>query len=102
MANGNGLSRLSEGFWIKAAGWTFGLWALMLPLSAKMIIDSVSEEQRARQAMEVEFVKYREDVIRSMTSMAERQRIVLERLEKIDKRLEQLDERTHANNGVRQ
>ena len=98
MVNGNG-SRLSEGFWIKAAGWTFGLWALMLPLSAKMIIDSVSNEQRAREQMEMEFVKYREDVIRSITSMSERQRMVLDRLDKIDKRLEKLDDASHNGNG---
>lgn len=93
MANGDTVTH-RENFWIKIAGYAFALWSIMLPISAGMIVRSLERESAARMELDASFVKYREETLKAIITISERQSIVLQRLDKIDKMLD-----GHAVNG---
>lgn len=76
--------RRQEGFWLKAATWTFGLWALMLPITGKLVIDSIKEVADEQKAMTKEFILYREMNERRIAILEERQSVVIRRLDYVD------------------
>lgn len=76
--------RQKEGFWLKAATWTFGLWALMLPITGKLVIDSIRDVADEQKNTTSEFIKYREIQEKRMTIVEERQNVIMRRLEQID------------------
>lgn len=71
-------------FWMKVATWTFGLWALMIPITGKMLIDGQRDLVNEQKALMVEFVKYREIDERRMAIFEERQTVIMKRIETID------------------
>lgn len=82
-----------EGFWLKAATWTFGLWALMLPITGKLVIDSIKEVAEEQKTMAREFVLYREMNERRLAIIEERQSVVIQRLNSVDAHHKEEDKR---------
>lgn len=76
-------------FWQKVAAFTFGLWAIMLPLAAGLIISSVSR-------FSDRFDAYILAMERRVTLLEERQSRVLKVLEDQDGRLDRLEDRPRA------
>lgn len=73
-----------EDFWLRAATWTFGLWAILLPITGKMVVDKIDDIAESQQVYVEEFVKYRELMERRLTILEERQSSILRKVEKID------------------
>lgn len=69
---------------MKAATWTFGLWALLLPLSAGLIINKVDEMADSQSLIAEQFVAYREMMEKRVTILEERQIAIIKKLEQID------------------
>ena len=73
-------------FWQKVASVTFGIWAIMLPLAAAMVIGSVSK-------FTDKFDQYVLVMEKRVTLLEERQSRVLRILEDQDARLGRVEER---------
>lgn len=73
-----------EGFWLKAASWTFGLWALMIPVTGKMVLDGQKDLVIEQKALMQEFIKYREMDERRMAIFEERQGVLIQKTQQIE------------------
>lgn len=73
-----------EGFWLKAASWTFGLWALMIPVTGKMVLDGQKDLVIEQKALMQEFIKYREMDERRMAIFEERQGVIIQKINQIE------------------
>jgi hypothetical protein len=78
---------LDDRWWLKAASLCFGLWSLMVPISAKVIVDRLevisTEQAEANQRLNT-FILANE---RRITLLEERQSYVLRVLERADLRV---------------
>lgn len=81
-----------EKFWLKAATWTFGLWALMLPITAKLILDGQKDLASGQKELADRFQAYRELDQTSMALLKDRQDAVIERQRTIMKELKELQD----------
>ena len=86
-ANGNGKT-LSAVFWMRVASITFGLWALVLPISAGIIVNRVDDIAIEQKRMADATVQWREIVERRLILLEERQADVRHRLREVE--LEQI------------
>ena len=77
MANGDPAFHQREGFWLKAASWTFSLWALMIPITGKMILDGQKDIREAEVVLADRFQAYREIDQTSMAVLKDRQDSIL-------------------------
>ena len=76
-------ARVHEGFWLKAASWTLGLWALMIPITGKMILDGQDRMQKAQEDLAMKFQAYREIDQTSMAVLKDRQDQNIERVKQL-------------------
>lgn len=81
-----------EDFWLKAATWTFGLWALMLPITAGLIVSRISEVVDSIRIQAIEhdefhdsFITHREQTESRLARFEERQNNVLRRLDDLER-----------------
>lgn len=79
--NGNG-DRAS--FWMKAASWTFGLWAIGVPLTGALIVDAVKGVQREQHELNDKFVDWREQMEKKYAVVDERQGVLMKKMEMIE------------------
>jgi hypothetical protein len=93
-------ARVHENFWLKAASFCFGLWALMIPLGVKMILDRQADQQVTQiataarlDALVEQFRAYRELDQTQMALVKDRQDAVIERQKAIMVELAQLRDR---------
>lgn len=85
MADNNGNGRfLSVTFWMRVAAISFGLWSLVLPISAKLVTDRISEIAVSQRQQAAEVVAYRELMERRVLLLEERQADVRARLLRVE------------------
>jgi hypothetical protein len=79
--NGNGHR---AHFWMKVASWTFGLWAIGVPLTAAFIVDAVNTVKDEQRQLDKEF----DDWTRKMESrhalIDERQSLLMRKMDMIE------------------
>lgn len=79
-------------FWQKAAAFTFGLWAIMLPIAAGLVISSVGR-------FTDRFDAYVLAMEKRVTLLEERQARVLQILEQHNRRLDGHEDRMDTMDG---
>ena len=84
-------------FWMKFAGFAFSAWALLLPISAAIISNTVSKVGDAQQVFNASFNEYRQQVERRLTLLEDRQATVLRWITEHDPKIDDiiLQERLH-------
>jgi hypothetical protein len=80
--NGNGAR---AAFWMKIASWTFGLWAIGVPLTAAFITATVRDMQREQRALQEKFIEFKEKEASQYAVLSERQGVLMRQVEIISK-----------------
>lgn len=70
-------------FWQVVAGFSFGLWSLMVPISARWVVDSLQEMSTAQAAYAVEQTRRNEIFETRLARYEERHTFILLQLSKI-------------------
>ena len=78
-------------FWSRAAAFSFGLWALALPLAANWMAGAVTKAIESNDKFRVEFSEYVRVAERRLIILEERQAAVLKLLSTLDDRVDRLD-----------
>jgi hypothetical protein len=100
MANGDAAFHQREGFWLKAASWTFGLWALMIPITGKMILDGQKDIREAQTIMADRFQAYREVDQTAMAILKDRQDTILLRQRELQNDVQAIQKHIAAERGA--
>lgn len=82
---------------MKAATWTFGLWALLLPISAGIVITQINSIAASQVKIAAEFVAYREMMERRITILEERQLAIVRQQNEINE--DHRQNRNHYGQG---
>ncbi|MEE4238230.1 MAG: hypothetical protein V2I51_16025 [Anderseniella sp.] len=70
-------------FWQALAAISFGLWSLMVPISAKWVVSSLSDMAEAQKFATMETARRNEMMEGRMVRIEERQQFVLEELRRM-------------------
>lgn len=88
METGEPLGRAE--FWQRLAGFSFGMWALAIPIGVAMVRGGVDDVLRAHREQVVAFNNYVLTMERRVTLIEERQARVLSTIVEHERRMEEL------------
>ena len=78
-------------FWQKAATWTFGIWAAMMPVTAVLVVNLMNDLAREQKNAAAAMVEYRQVMERRMLIVEERQNVVMRTVERHGNELDLLE-----------
>jgi hypothetical protein len=92
-------SQRQSAFWMRMAAFGFSAWSIMIPIGVMMVRSSVDALLEADKEFSRRFEAYVLTMERRVTTIEERQAIVLRSLQQLNERTERLSEtRNHRDN----
>jgi hypothetical protein len=84
LANGNDNNGHRAAFWMKVASWTFGLWAVGVPLTGAFIADAVKTVQKEQHELQARYDEWTKEMEARHAIIEERQSVLMRKMEMIE------------------